>query len=199
MRYLGEMQLGQNNFELGFPSINCCNAVIYATKQGLFGFHSFGGDIKAKWDERAVLFAQFVQDAAGGAVTGTRLYSVTFVGRRGYSSRDQWKEELVAYADALNFRGKLRGVNLSDVILGGSSAYVRARREGDKCEIFCKPWSDADKLSHSAANPVLHREMFPQKVLGINHLILRNIPGQVLTDLNQAGANRAHSARLRGV
>ncbi|TCH99386.1 hypothetical protein EJV46_01525 [Roseococcus sp. SYP-B2431] len=200
MRYVAEMQVAQNDFELGFPSINCCNAVIYATNRGLFGFHSYGGDTKAKWDERAALFAQFVLAAAAGPVTGSRLYSVTFVGRRGYSSPDEWREELVAYADALHFGGKLRGVDLSQILLGnGDSAYVRARRAGDKCEICCKPWSDADRLTFGVPNPALHQEMFTQRVAGHNQITLRNIPGQILTHMNQAGANRAHSRRLRGL
>jgi hypothetical protein len=194
--YLNEHEVGFDASLVGFPSISGCHAIVLVTQKGMFGYHNAGGSAQASWPLRAGGFAQFYQEHFLRG-PGTRLYGVTYVGtNRGYGgvSADRWKGELLAFATALNFAGKIRGYNL-DLSGVPASAYVEFRRAGDKAEIYVKHWVDADKTVGFNTDRANHKIVVPRG--GGTVITLENQNNQVVTKVTQTGLVRVHSARLR--
>ena len=163
MKYLLEHEVGFDNEVLGFPSIQGCHAVVYQTDIGLFGFHVAGNSGDDRWVPSARIFAQFVNGIAGGMPRGIRLYGATFVGNnaRGYSVtafnlkqyRAKWKPELIAYASALGYAGKISGYDLHKSFAGeATSAYVEFRAQNNKSDLYVRQWRH-NEHAPKQANP----------------------------------------------
>ena len=145
MKYLMEHETAFDSTTLGFPSIQGCHAIVYQTKSGIYGFHVAGGSGNNRWPYNARHFAQFIRQHGGGIAKGSRLYGVTYIGnnQRGYSApaRTNWKNELVEFATALSYTGKISGYDLDKTLAQGTSAYVEYRVNGDKCDVFIETWT----------------------------------------------------------
>lgn len=164
MKYLMEHEMAFDAAALGFPSIQGCLAVVYQTTTGLYGFHVAGGSADTDWPLNAAVFAQFVGAHGGAGLVGTRLYGASFVGnnQRGYgggNAKKKWKDELVTFASALAYTGRISGYDLAKSYTGNASAYVEYRATGSKCELHIRQWSNAehpprianpDRLAHRA-------------------------------------------------
>src|SRR5262245_3841932 len=117
-KYLSENEVGFDQTELGFPSISGCHAIVYATTNGLFGFHNYGGDARDQWPGRSAAFASFVDNHAGGPGAGRLLYGLCFLTgaqSRGYPEpkKQEWTSELVALANALGYDGEIWGYDMA--------------------------------------------------------------------------------------
>ena len=157
MKYLLEHEMGFDTQELGFPSIQGCHAIVYQTSTGLYGYHNFGGSGDDRFLPRATTFSRFVTDHGGTGQTATRLYGCSFIGnnQRGYGgiAKTNWKQELVAFATALNYSGKISGYDLYKTLKGANaSAYVEYQTNGEKCDVHIRQWSKNDKPAR-VANP----------------------------------------------
>ena len=191
--YLNEREVGFDTTTLGFPSVQGCMAIVYVTDTGLFGYHNYGGSADDKWADRAQAFAQYVQNHAN-AGAGSRLYGVTYVKVRGYTTpgKTSWTGELTAFATALGYNGKIRGYDLSGAgILG--SAYVEFRKKDDKCEMWVKVWADGDKTTGPNTHANDHKITPPRG--GVTVIENQNL--QVVTAVTIAGMKHVHSTKLR--
>lgn len=201
MRFLMEHEVGFDDTELGFPSIQGCIAIVYQTHNGLYGYHSYGGSAADKFKQRAPKFREFV-DSAGGVGGGTRLYGITFVGnnQRGYSGtpRTTWLEELAEYADKLNYTGKITGYDLCKTLKGSDkSAYVEYVRNGSKCDVSVREWTHAERTSKPARmnNPdVLKHQLIQTQ--GGSTVKLVQLP-TVVTGVDRSGLTRISKEQLR--
>lgn len=156
--FVGENEVAFDPQELGFPSIHGCQAIVYQTNAGLFGYHSYGGSGDDAFQPRATKFAEFVNSHGVAANQATRLYGVAFVGdnRRGYSgqAKAKWKIELLAYAGALHYTGKISGYDLQKSLpVSSTSAYVEFRKNGQKCDVFIREWTAAEQTTKIASKP----------------------------------------------
>lgn len=172
MLYLMEHEVGFDPMALAFPSINGCMAIVYQTETGLYGYHNAGGTGEQK--ERARRFAEFVKQYNPGP--SRHLYGTTFRrANRGYTpglktlgidpSKPQgrkqfntdrfseWISEMKEFADKLNYKGPISGVDLDKVGLP-SSALVEYRRNHHSCDIFCGDW--AGQKTVRSDNPTEH-------------------------------------------
>jgi hypothetical protein len=145
---LGERQAGFHTRKLGFPSIDGCMAIVVVLPEGLYGYHSFGGERSTDWPRIIPRFKDFIEGKGGNLKNATRLYGVTHVGRRGWSlgvRKDRWKEELAAYATGLPLTCRTSGYDLDDGVTAGfhskgKSAYVEFEKFGDKCDVSVQTW-----------------------------------------------------------
>ena len=152
MYYLYEHQVGYHSLALGYPSIDGCHAICLQTKTGLFGIHVLGcnafNHISRAMEKESEAFAAFVTGHPMGS-DFVHLYGVCFHGKRGWEKGKTWKDEIKVYADALGYKGKVSGFDLSTVAnwpkgVGTStsdSAYVEFRRVFDDVTILYKPWN----------------------------------------------------------
>jgi hypothetical protein len=201
MIYLIENEVGFDPQRIGFPSISGCHAIVYSTSIGLFGYHSYGGVDAVQWPGRARCFNQFVTFPIFPARTGYRLYGVTYVDgqhSRGWRAelgkpKDAWTTELAAYASALGFRGKIRGYNLSKTI-NATSSYVEFRRNGEKCEIWVRPWVKNEETKETCFDINYHGYIIPGA-----HPALEGRLGQpVVVAIGNTALSRVDASRLRG-
>ncbi len=197
MKFLMEHEMAFDADELGFPSIQGCHAIVYQTKDGLFGYHNAGGSGDDRFKGRATKFAEFVR-ANGGDGSGTRLYGCSFIGnnQRGYSgkAKDKWKLELVTFATELGYTGKISGYDLHKTLKGGNdSAYVEYRKSGSKCDVHIRKWSQDEHPARSA-NPdqATHKQL---QARGFN-LSLINL-ATVVTGVDRNGVTKISKEKLR--
>ncbi len=167
MKYLLEHEVAFDDTALGFPSIQGCHAIVFQTAAGLYGFHVAGNSGDERWGPSGTLFSRFVNGVSGGSGTGTRLYGSSFIGnnQRGYKVgqfvekeyRAKWKAELVAYATALRYTGKISGYDLYKSFTASSaSAYVEYRVNGDKCDVSVRQWTHGEHAPKVANRAPLH-------------------------------------------
>lgn len=158
---LGEHQVGFDAHELGFPSIDACMAIVVVCPNGLYGYHSYGGETVGAWADRGPAFRQFITGHGGDPTQATRLYGVTHVtSKRGWGGgvrKQLWLAELQAYAGYLGTQCRISGYNLDDAIAGGfhkktCSAYVRFNKAGTKCNVAVQSWDSVTYTKLTAAN-----------------------------------------------
>jgi len=160
MRYLGNNHIGFDSTALGFPSIKGCQAIVYQTSQGLYGFHdmkAWGG--KPVDEAKSKTFALFVQ----GLNIPHEEHAVCLYGvinqTEQYGSDDKgikdWKGMLLLVTKALKFKGPIYGYRVTEHITKGESVYVRFDKEDTKCRISYKRWSkmDYDESSQLELDP----------------------------------------------
>lgn len=146
MRYLGNNHVGFDPAALGFPSIKACQAVVYQTSFGLFGFHDMKGAGGAEVDKaKAQAFAQFVQEnGINHGALGQRLYGV--INQTEQYGTDQagladWSTMLLGVAKALAFKGPIFRHRIVTHVDKGDSVYVRFDLAGAGCRISWRRWS----------------------------------------------------------
>jgi len=198
MKYLLEHEMGFDTKELGFPSIQGCHAIVYQTDAGLYGYHNFGGSGDDRFLPRATRFSKFITDHGGGASTATRLYGCSFIGnnQRGYSgvAKAKWKQELVTFATALNYAGKISGYDLHKTLkAANASAYVEYRMNGSKCDVHIRQWSKNDKPNR-VANPDRNGHKLMQ-AKGFNLSIVDL--ATVVTDVDRTNIVKISKEKLR--
>jgi hypothetical protein len=174
MKYLMEREVAFDENKLGFPSIMGCHAIVYQTINGIYGFHVAGSSGNNQWKANADCFSQFIQILGGLTQPGSRLYGVTFIGnnQRGYAAppKQSWKEELITFANALNYRGKISGYDLFRTLGSNVSAYVEFNVNGSKCDLYIRKWlGDNDPGGPEDTN----REKNPPDNKKIHKMILK--------------------------
>jgi hypothetical protein len=166
--YLGEREVGFEIEMVGFPSIDGCHAVALETKEGFYGFHNLGGSAKATFDERAKSFMEFVTTAFVQPTETTALWGVCFHDKRGYEGNDKlkaWKDEMKAFAKALDFKGPVKGYNLGATSgwpnkpdnSGLDSAYVELRKANNAVTLHVKPWQHMKFTKAAIQNKANHK------------------------------------------
>ncbi len=149
MLYLGNNHIGFDTQALGFPSIKACQAVVYQTRQGLYGFHDMKGGGGDDVDlAKATAFAQWVQGHdITHAANALQIYGV--INRTHQYGADSngmaaWRTMLVKVATALNFTGPIHGFRVDSHVAKNDSIYVRYDVHGTQCTIRYKRWSKMD-------------------------------------------------------
>lgn len=153
MVYVGNNHVGFDANALGFPSILGCQAVVYQTTQGLFGFHDMkgGGVVEGLVSQtdidsaKAAAFAQFVQGTniphqaharqIYGVINQTQQYGTD---QEGVTA---WQTMLLGVAAALGFNGPIYGYRVTKHVGKADSIYVRFDAVGTECTISFKRWS----------------------------------------------------------
>lgn len=197
MKYLMENEMAFDDMCIGFPSIQGCHAIVFQASTGLYGYHNAGGSADADFSVRAQLFSRFV-NGHGGGVTGTRLYGCSFIenNQRGYSgdTAKKWKEELVAFASALRFTGKISGYDLSKSYDNTTSAYVEYRAHGDKCDLLVRSFDRTNEHPHRIPNQ--HRLDYKAKSGHRTAPFLADLT-TVVTAVSRANLTQVHKQKLR--
>jgi len=202
VRYLNEREVGFDPGGLGFPSLDGCQAIVYLTDNGLFGYHNFGGADEASWPERSAGFGTFFNGHFLRGAKGRILYGVCYVTTaRGYGTENtqrKWKGELAAFADAVGFGGPIWGYNLSSSGIV-PSAYVEFRKSGSECEIWAKKWNDSDKQTAANTTPMHHKILVRRQAPGGASYIsqVENQTRNIVSTVAAAGMTRYHAERLR--
>jgi hypothetical protein len=145
---LGERQVGFDALKLGFPSIDGCMAIVVVLPDGLYGYHSFGGELAVHWPKIVPRFKEFIEAKGGNLKKATRLYAVAHLSKRGWRAgpkKDLWKEELRAYKTGLGLDCRTSGYNADDAVEAGfhdkkSSIYVEFEKFGAKCDVSVQSW-----------------------------------------------------------
>lgn len=160
MLYLGNNHIGFDTQTLAFPSILGCQAVVYQTTQGIYGFHDMKGGGGADVDPaKATAFAQWVQaHNILHATQALQIYGVinqTHQYGKDTAGKAAWLAMLTGIATALGFNGHIYGVRLTAHVAKTDSVYVRYDINGTKCTIRYKRWSkmDYDKTNQIALQP----------------------------------------------
>ena len=157
MLHLSMNQVGFDARALGFPSVLGCNAIVLQTRQGLIGLHNYGGDSPDQFAPRAAAFKAFAQRCnIVHSAHGCNLYSTINV-RHSNRSKDGldkkiWKDELVAFAKALNFAGPIVLVALRQHVGGlQDSVYIQYELNGlgEECKIKYKKWAKMEPFKDS--------------------------------------------------
>jgi hypothetical protein len=178
VKYLSENEVGFDTTDLGFPSVSGCHAVVYVMSMGLFGLHNFGGAERDVWPGRSAVFANFVQNHDHYQGAGKLLYGVCYAtggNSRGYGDtlpKKVWTEELVAFAQALGYRGDIYGYDLASRN-SPPPAYVDFRKVDTTCVIQTAPWNNNSGTRGANQWPLNHR-MF-RRVTGTNDYALQDV------------------------
>jgi len=151
MIYISTNELGFDQYSLGFPSVRTCQAIVYRTDFGLFGFHDAYGEVRT-FKAKCKTFNQFVQNLSQNHETQAQaLICVIHRTTRfntdtaGDQSEETWKNQVSMVADALTYKGPIWGARLmkhTDKTDG--SAYIRfdIRDNGaPPCRVRFKRWS----------------------------------------------------------
>jgi hypothetical protein len=165
LKYLGNNHIGFDSNSLGFPSILGCQAIVYQTRQGLFGFHDMrtGSTPLLTYEQVVALkiqqFAAWVQNhSINHGTQALHLYGVINQAHQ-YSDdtagNTNWRNMLQWVATALNFQGPIHGYRVTSHVEKNDSIYVRYDVNGDECTIGFKRWTkmDFDKGSVEAHQP----------------------------------------------
>ncbi|MBV9782309.1 MAG: hypothetical protein JO264_00675 [Acidisphaera sp.] len=146
MQYLGNNHVGFDPAALGFPSIKGCQAIVYQTQAGIFGFHDMKASGGATADNaKAQAFAAFVQSVAmNHATQALQIYGVInreeqYLDTAG--GQTEWRDCLLGVATALNFNGHIYQVRINSHVNKGDSLYVRFDVAGNQSTIRYKRWS----------------------------------------------------------
>jgi hypothetical protein len=151
MQYLGTNEVGFDRNALGFPSVKTCQAIVYETASGLYGFHDALTN-PATFTAKCAAFQQFVQEVSInhkwlaiciiGVITREQRFKLAQV--------DNWKAQLLEVASHLNFQGDIWGARLQERVGDDDSAYIRFDRldhtsmAKPPCKVSFKTWSKMD-------------------------------------------------------
>ena len=150
MRFLDTNQIGFDAQALGFPSVKSCQALVYQTDVGLFGFHASSSSLPVH-RKKCDAFAQFVQNrslvhapptgnARGKCVIGVITRYERFGDKQG--TKDNWGDELIAFADSLGFTGHVYGIQVDSHVDKNESIYVRFDwSHYFRCNVRYKRWT----------------------------------------------------------
>jgi hypothetical protein len=197
MKFLMEHEMAFDVAGLGFPSVKGCLALVYQTPAGLYGFHI----TQCNWDrtrQNALLFRDFIIQHGHGTErlsAGTRLYGVTFVGQRyGGNKHAEWRQEMEIFANALLFKGKTSGYNLTESYPGdGRSAYVLYTPNGDKCAVDIREWG-VHEATHAKVDNHDHVNYKWRKAAGFN-VSLANLT-RIVPGIQAGALTRVHKEKL---
>jgi hypothetical protein len=150
MRFLDTNQVGFDPHALGFPSVQSCQAIVYQTDIGLFGFHASSSNLLSH-TKKAEAFAQYVQNRSmthappHGATHGVCVIGVItrferFGDKQGTTAH--WGDELDAIATQLAFTGPVYGAQVMSHVGQNESIYVRFDWHANaRCTVRFKRWS----------------------------------------------------------
>jgi hypothetical protein len=150
-KYLNERQVGFDTSLVGFPNLGDCMAFVMVDAGGLFGFHLTRGDLA-----NTPLFVQFVQSHRSYAGNLTAFYSAcSFKRRYGQNgSRTDWEGELTSIAQAIGYRGPVRGYDLGNAGIKGTEAiYAEFRHAAGAVTLWYKRMSKMNPTPGSRAAP----------------------------------------------
>lgn len=132
---------------LGFPAVETCQAIVYQTNLGLFGWHD-GLGTESAFAKKAEAFNLFIQNNAQNNVNGVCLIGTI----RGYSrwsanQQTQWQAELRTVANNIGFNGTIWGVRLTTHLnlSKNENAFIRYDIAQPHCTVKFKRWS---KMGH---------------------------------------------------
>jgi hypothetical protein len=160
MLYLGNNHIGFDTQALGFPSVMGCQAVVYQTRQGIYGFHDMKGGGTADVDAaKADAFRSFVQGHhMAHATDALQIYGVinqTQQYGKDAAEVQKWRTMLLGIATALGFHGPVYGFRVDKHVSKNDSLYIRYDVDGNKCIIRYKRWSkmELDKTNQLVLQP----------------------------------------------
>lgn len=160
MRFLDTNQIGFDPQALGFPSVGSCQAIVYQTDIGLFGFHASSSGLQAHTN-KAQTFAQYVQHRSithappAGAIHGVCVIGVIthfqrFGDKQGTTAN--WGNELDAIATSLAFNGPIYGAQVTGHVDKNDSIYVRFDWQANaRCTVRYKRWSKMEYYQNGVA------------------------------------------------
>ena len=147
MKYLATNEIGFDAASLGFPSVKTCQAIVYETTVGLFGFHDALSNATI-FTRRCDSFRQFVQGYAINHATQSRsIIGVITREQRFYKTTESvaaWKAQLVEVATVLGFTGDIWGVRLEEHVGKDDSTYMRFDVAPVRCKVSYKRWKKMD-------------------------------------------------------
>jgi len=197
LRYLGERHLGFDISELGFPSIRGCQAIVYVTASGLFGFHNFGGAAPDDWADRGAAFGSYVNTHARTAA-GKALYGVCYAtSERGYgaSPRQAWLSELSAFAKAVRFTGPIHGYDLDRSAVAPPALVQFTRTPNHTCVIQVKTWSKAGAAEKQVAGLPDHKTTYRPNTS--TPTSVRDLTATVIDTMPAGGYTTVYPEQLR--
>jgi len=197
--YLAEREVGFDPERLGFPSIDACRAVVFQTRNGLFGFHNYGNANPKQdktfagtgyWAKAAEWFAAYVANHPQQAA-GIHLYFAARVDGGSYTkpgkNLKQCEAEAKVFAKALDYKGPISCADISNLT---PSAYVEFRAVGSSCIILARIWhrsaADGATKGDYVASPN-HTLSMPGKAM----------PAKIYTGATQDGCTQVTPKLLR--
>jgi len=198
-KFLLEHEMAFDRHMLGFPSIQGCHAIVYQTERGIYGLHNFGGSKDDEFSTRADLFSTFVSNHESFGGKALRLYGVSFVGnnQRGYSGnpKSKWKEELLEFANKLNYKGKISGYDLYKSFSDeNNSAYVEFNINEEKSDIYIRKWNVGESLGDKVANPSPNDHKI--RTGSFDKMLISEL-GSVCTEISRVGLTKISKEKLR--
>jgi hypothetical protein len=195
MKFVGEREVCFDPKELGFPSIQGCQAIVYVTTSGLFGFHNLGGERPDVWPALTAAFGAFVRGNVNRGAGGKMLYGVCYpYSVRGYTGdqKAQWLAELKAFASAVDYNGEIWGYDLANAQIA-PSAYVNFSHVQGKCVIQARKWVDHEETKSANTDPTNHKTTTPASPI-------YNIkdPAKVVTSVGTTPLKTYYPEKLRG-
>ena len=198
MRYLGERHFGFDTGELGFPSIRGCQAIVYVTSAGLFGFHNFGGAAPDDWADRGAAFGSYV-NAHTQTGAGKALYGVCYAtSERGYGTgnvRKLWLAELAAFASAVRFTGSIYGYDLDRSAVPTPALVELTRTPSQTCVIQVKAWSKAGSTEKSVSGLADHKTTYRPNTS--TPTSVRDLTATVIDTMPTGGYTTVYPEQLR--
>jgi hypothetical protein len=195
MKYVAEREVCFDPTELGFPSIQGCQAIVYVTTSGLFGYHNYGGERSDVWPALTAAFATFVRGNVNQGAGGKMLYGVCYpYSVRGYTGNQkaQWLAELKAFADAVNYTGEIWGYDLASAGIP-PSAYVYFCHVQSKCVIQARKWVDHEETKGANTDPANHKTTTP----GSPSYNIKD-PARVVISVGATALKTYYPEKLRG-
>lgn len=148
MKFLNTKEIGFDHNSIGFPSVKTCQAIVYQTSIGLFGYHDSYGTAQA-FPLKCDTMRQFVQSVSinhsDHAVC--LIGAITSYERFKKGQDDAWGAELLQVATALGFTGDVWGVRVDSHVQKDDSAYIRVDTVGgtmQRATVSYKTWSKMD-------------------------------------------------------
>jgi hypothetical protein len=198
MRYLSERHLGFDAQELGFPSIRGCQAIVYVTDTGLYGFHNFGGAAPDDWKDRGDAFGTFV-NGMPRVGAGKAVYGVCFAtSQRGYGTanvRQSWLSELAAFASAVRFTGAIYGYDLDRSAVGPPALVEFSRTPNHTCVIQIKAWNKTGATEKQVANLAEHKTTYRPNTA--TPTSVRDLTATVIDTMPAGGYTTVYPEQLR--
>jgi len=124
---------------------------------------------------------------------------VSFVGnnQRGYSGnpKSKWKEELLEFANKLNYKGKISGYDLYKSFSDeNNSAYVEFNINEEKSDIYIRKWNVGESLGDKVANPSPNDHKI--RTGSFDKMLISEL-GSVCTEISRVGLTKISKEKLR--
>jgi hypothetical protein len=153
MKYINMHEAAFDQVSVAFPGLGNCHGIVLATKTGLLGYHMAGNSN----EQRVDAFSMFADLFPNAVADGIALYGLCPTNR--FNTDGSHKVELKSVADAIGFKGPIKGYRWDMAKKGWITTYVEVQFNGGV------PSCSIESFAHDGGTVGTNPDLVNQKAL----------------------------------